>query len=280
MFLPFGLPRILRRYPEASLWLAQKASIFGFLVILSGSTYASLTLANSKLFGLKAFNMGLARKQLLKLQGLQLKLNIILESIPQLLLQLTVLWFEDFTPDIVILMSLVSSGLSIMIGIIATCIVRSQKLNDMELILQITSDNDDTRKKLGKRTGFRSKLGQKLEKVYGVEQNVIEVPTISKYNQGCMAVIVITRTPQLDTVQQFLEQKNGVMRAVKKAFNLKDKEIIKIDIKQRLSDQIHLHTLTNVGDNNSVHSNSSAVPLMNNDDQSNDDVKTVDDFIK
>ena len=47
---------------------------------------SSLTLVNSKMFGVAPFTMGLSRRQLLQFTDIQVKLSILLENVPQLAL--------------------------------------------------------------------------------------------------------------------------------------------------------------------------------------------------
>ncbi len=56
---PCGLPSLLSKptYAEAKMWMIARAKLFSLLVILSGGAFASLTLVNSKMFGISLFTM-------------------------------------------------------------------------------------------------------------------------------------------------------------------------------------------------------------------------------
>ena len=253
---PCGLPSLLSQpsYAESKVWMIARAKIFALLVILSGGVYASLTLVNSKMFGVAMFTMGLSRRQLLQFTDIQVKLSILLENLPQLALQLSVIFnrylhqdiYDGFLIDMVTGMSLVSSAFLIIIGIISTCIIKSQSLDDLEITIDVNAiDKNKKMKKVIKKIhsclGLRQSISRELSLVFGVEENVIEVPRIARTMYGCKIRLYIAKTDHLQTLNDLKKKVADVAKVLSLLFRV-DVDDISLYLIATASDMVNAAT--------------------------------------
>ena len=82
--------------PYSWQWFARNSTVYGLFVLLSGGAYAGLALVNSKLFGMKIFTCGLTQQDLAEFTSMRVKHNVILENVPQFIVQLMfIIFFDD-----------------------------------------------------------------------------------------------------------------------------------------------------------------------------------------
>lgn len=103
--------------------------MFTGLVIITGSTYTAVDITASKLFGLAIFNNGLTSMDLIHFQDLKVVNSVVLENIPQLIVQIVFLALYGVGQSSVVLYALVSSGLSITTVVIGYLLMK--KFSDM-----------------------------------------------------------------------------------------------------------------------------------------------------
>eukprot|EP01083_Nonionella_stella_P025598 70483_1 len=234
---PCGLPSLLSQpsYAEAKMWMIARAKLFSVLVMLSGGAYASLTLVNSKMFGVAAFTMGLSRRQLLQFTDIQVKLSIMLENIPQCCLQLSVIFNRYLHPDLyhgvvmdmVTGMSLISSVFLIVIGIVSTCIIKTQHIDDLEITIDVTSieHNKKVIKKIHHCLGLRASIARELSLVFGCDENVIEVPRINRTMYGCKIRLFIAKSDTIKTLTDLNCKVQDISKVLSLLFRVDEKGI-------------------------------------------------------
>eukprot|EP01083_Nonionella_stella_P025597 70481_1 len=262
---PCGLPALLSQpsYAEAKMWMIAKSKLFSVLVLLSGGAYASLTLVNSKMFGVAAFTMGLSRRQLLQFTDIQVKLSIMLENIPQFILQMSVIMNRYLNPDLyhgVVLdmvtgMSLLSSAFLIVIGLVSTCIIKTQHIDDLEITIDVTAcDLEDKKaiKKIHQCLGLRASIARELSLVFGCHENVIEVPRVNRTMYGCKIRLFIAKSDTIKTLSDLKRKAQDISKILALLFRV-DEEAINILLNatssdmERISVQVNMDQMVKAG---------------------------------
>ena len=81
------IKNIIRGNEAAKSWFMARSRVFTFLVVLTGGCYPALSLVSSNVFGLKILSSGLTQYELKKLTRIKVFTTVILENVPQLVLQ-------------------------------------------------------------------------------------------------------------------------------------------------------------------------------------------------
>eukprot|EP01084_Bolivina_argentea_P127095 224844_1 len=104
-------------------WFQQHTSVFTIFVAISGGCYAGLCLVSSNVFGLKIMSSGLTQYELSRLSKIKVIGTVILENIPQLLLQILYIYtIKDITNAVAIAFS--ASVLSVIVSTLSYLIER------------------------------------------------------------------------------------------------------------------------------------------------------------
>eukprot|EP01083_Nonionella_stella_P003387 9651_1 len=98
-------------------WLHHNGQYVYLLSFLSGSTYAAINLVNSNFLGHKVFSMGLSQVDVLKFNQTRLMNVVLLENIPQVIIQICFLVLSKQLTDLSML-AIVSSTLSIFLAVL------------------------------------------------------------------------------------------------------------------------------------------------------------------
>ena len=89
LWIAARIKKIIKGNETAKSWFQEFTSVFTLLVVLTGGCYPALAVVSSNAFGLKLFSCGLTQFELKKLSKIKIIGTIILENVPQLILQLT-----------------------------------------------------------------------------------------------------------------------------------------------------------------------------------------------
>ena len=179
---------------RARLYFEQRIVFFCFLVLISGGVSASISLACSKIFGLPWFDCGLSKRELIQFTSkLHFTHNVLLENIPQLIIQLVYI-IELQSIDEPVVFALCTSFSSIVTAI--TRWLFSKQIDwDSQLILMLNvvlnsslsqQNFNIDRKQCVQRMGYRVKLAKKMAIALGVDKNKLEIFSIIPTNQGCI----------------------------------------------------------------------------------------------
>eukprot|EP01084_Bolivina_argentea_P171973 297922_1 len=170
----------------AKLYFEQNVTLFIGLVVICGSSYSSLLLISSRIFGLNILDSGLTLYELNNnLRWIKIIGNILLENIPQVIFgQLLYIIYLGGNPSQNAILALIASLLSIIIAILSQ-IVYNQS-NDCHVIqydLEIKCINGKTFNKNDKENinnlkGRKFTLTQYITESLGVDNGCIELGKI------------------------------------------------------------------------------------------------------
>merc|ERR1719283_777346 len=79
---------VIRRNEAANTWFEHRAKIFTLLVVVTGGCHPALEMVSSNVFGLSSFSSGLTRFDLKQLASIKVLNSVVLENIPQLIVQI------------------------------------------------------------------------------------------------------------------------------------------------------------------------------------------------
>ena len=174
----------------ARLYFEEKLVFFCFLVLISGGCHASLQLVCSKMFGMHIFDCGLSKRESLQFTSqLQFSLSVLLENIPQLIIQ--VIYIVTLRQvDEAVIFALIASFLSILTAVFAWCVSKhidfeNQLILSLNVAFNPENINTDMRQCI-QRLGYRERLGYKIATALGVYHRKIEVFSVVPTNVGCV----------------------------------------------------------------------------------------------
>ena len=173
-------------------YLTHYDKILFFMSIISGSTFATIALLNSNLFGWRIFSMGLSNNELLKFNQKRLINVIICENIPQLLIQ-SIFMFITQEYTLVIFFAMSSSTISIAMAVWSFLTQRQyikiskgrteNKVARVFYTIKVTSNY------IKQGTNYRKKFFHKryyvtkrLSELFGVDSYSVEVLPYGKFN--------------------------------------------------------------------------------------------------
>ena len=79
---------VIRRNEAANTWFEHRSKVFTALVVLTGGCHPALVMVSSNIFGLSSFSAGLTRFELRQLASIKVLNSVVLENIPQLVVQI------------------------------------------------------------------------------------------------------------------------------------------------------------------------------------------------
>eukprot|EP01083_Nonionella_stella_P185829 678739_1 len=162
---------------EVASWLREHTVKLVGMTMVCGGAQPSIELANSRIFGLEVFSMGLSRYQLIQSSKFKVLLTTMLENIPQILIttyyMISIHQFNDFA-----VASLISSSCSVILVIVATILMRADNLVDepMEIVLhyRFATKNKKQRNKLS-RIGLHESIARAIASAIERNQNMVFV---------------------------------------------------------------------------------------------------------
>merc|ERR1719361_3311610 len=135
-------------------------------------------------------------------------------------------------------MSLISSAFLIVIGVLSACIIKTQHVDDLEITIDISSSENNQKiiKKIHSRLGLRQTIARELSMVFGVEDNVIEVPRINQTTYGCKIRLFIAKTDTLQTLDDLREKVQDIQKQLSFIFRIKNANDLSIVFSATSSD--------------------------------------------
>ena len=189
-----------------------RSKVFTSLTVLSGSCYAALAIVSSNVFGLDLFSCGLTKYELRKLTKIKIINCVLMENIPQLMLQAAVYSSGEFSQST--LFATVSSLLSVFAASLSYFVDQKNKDDDMVAInhyLELQCDRsamsgttqtkevrgvranvitEDERELIELYRGWRLKLGRSLTAFWHLPDKTIEIGnTVLTANGAVMHIV-------------------------------------------------------------------------------------------
>eukprot|EP01084_Bolivina_argentea_P149327 260866_1 len=243
------------------LW-SRKLLLFSFV---SGSTYGAIELLNSNIFAKPFFSMGLTKKHLSQFNSKRLLTNIILENVPQLIIQsLYMFRYEDYeyflehytninSIDIVLLTAFISSLISILTTFITLCATHKSlniQSKDEFIFWMVIESNIEINHKIKKCIYRRKVLEKGLKKV--LNANSLEISLCYQTTEG----IIIAFNVYIDKSHRDKKYKAKLTHQLNAAANFGELERM-IKYVWKLSERPFVNVLTKSG----------CIPEINNIDE-------------
>ena len=191
-----------------------RSKVFTSLTVFSGSCYAALAIVSSNIFGLDLFSCGLTKYELRKLTKIKIINCVLMENIPQLMLQAAVYSSGEFSQST--LFATVSSLLSVFAASLSYFVDQKNKDDDMLAIhhyLELQCDRnassgsattlpiqtkevkgnvitEDERELIKLYRGWRLKLGRSLTAFWHLPDKTIEIGNTVLTANGAVTHIV------------------------------------------------------------------------------------------
>ena len=161
-------------------WITSYIKSLYFLSILTGSVFSTVELCNSNLFGLDIFYMNLPRRSKQTFKNQRIFSIIILENIPQTIIQYIFSYYSLKKLTFITLISMVSSIASIIVGIFEFSMKQylfdSESILFVKFIVESTDIQNMTRKQYVKTIEKnRYKVSNEIAKILSVDFKHIEL---------------------------------------------------------------------------------------------------------
>eukprot|EP01083_Nonionella_stella_P114118 337062_1 len=170
-------------------WLASRANVLYFASIITGSSFAAVSLCNSYLFQLGVFDMGLTRNEIHAFMYKRVYSVVLLENIPQLCLQCFFVYSSGALDDLITISSIIFSILSIIVSILSMATQRSisRGQGTVSIFMNVTGSVVTAKASSCKRV--KRKLIKELSTLVGVSQNITEVVKPIHIKQGFQVTV-------------------------------------------------------------------------------------------
>eukprot|EP01084_Bolivina_argentea_P109212 195184_1 len=122
------------KYNSVREWLLTHSKWLYILSILTGSSFSAIEILNSSFLGVYCFEMGLSNKQIILFKTQRVYSIIMLENIPQLVLQIWYMFQLGKSDNFIAIVAIIFSGISIIVTILSMTIEKSL-LNSQEYTL-------------------------------------------------------------------------------------------------------------------------------------------------
>jgi len=201
----------MKQYVEgnecAKMHFERSAAFYSALVVFSGSCYASIGLCSSNIFGMSVFSAGLTQTELKKLKKLRISSNVVLENIPQIVVQIVYATMVIGNVNSAVVFAFVASVLSVTNTLLNYFVERERgdAINGGKqvvwyyLVMQIYEHNSgqdsisaDQRKAIKCNKGRRRALISALSELLSVLRQNIEIVRTDLTKYG--AIVFVSHT--------------------------------------------------------------------------------------
>eukprot|EP01084_Bolivina_argentea_P171790 297626_1 len=239
-------------------WNRDWSSYLLLLSMFCGSTFAAVSLLNSRVFGHPVFCMGLNTRHLKKFQNQRLWAAILAEDLPQLIIQLLYLSISESEVSTVLILAISSSCFSIVFAMID--IYNNQRLsgrfsltNDYQSVFRVPVISHELLNFGWKINLATERLKEPLSTIIQIDPNAIEVD-LPTPNQNGLVINFVCRTVQKsprEILNHLLKaQKSGLFaKEIQKAWQLKMTPLMgRINLVQigRMQTDLHLDLNKNI----------------------------------
>eukprot|EP01083_Nonionella_stella_P191748 709484_1 len=155
-------------------WFGKYVHFLYFVSVITGSSFGATALFNSNLYGLPLFDMGLSESTLTHFKTKRLYSVIMCENIPQVILQF-VYWTISRTQSIIVVISMVYSGISILVTLITIYTQKRIIYMQQAVCIQFDVTGTSIAKHSAKLRNRFHGIQREISKLLGVDKAVIEV---------------------------------------------------------------------------------------------------------
>eukprot|EP01083_Nonionella_stella_P077276 210929_1 len=215
-------------------WLGSRSSMLYFASIITGSSFAAVSLCNSYFFQLEAFDMGLTKKEIQAFMYKRVYSVVVFENIPQLAMQSFFVYMSGGLDDSVTLSSMIFSSLSIIVSVLSMFTQRSISRGQGTVSISMTVTGQAVLKKASNCKRMKKTLIKELSKLVGVTQSTMEILKPVHVKQGFEITVQFTvGDSDQDFYRTLMEvQANSELQKIfKRAWDLSDVPIVS-DLKQ------------------------------------------------
>eukprot|EP01084_Bolivina_argentea_P312576 541156_1 len=167
-------------------WLSTESNILYAIALITGSGFTAIYIVNCNAFKLKIFSMGLSRKQIIKFETKRIYSVVLLENLPQAMIQIWYLTTVAIEP--IAVASVTFSFISIIITILTNCtqkrVIDNQQ--SLEIEFDVLSDQIDPK--------FTTKVKQiqtYVAKLLAVSDDLTEITKPKIISNGVRIKILI-----------------------------------------------------------------------------------------
>jgi len=193
---------VIRRNEAASTYFEHKQKLFIFLVVLTGGCHPALEMVSSNIFGLPLFSSGLTRYELKQLAVVKVFNTVVLENVPQLIIQIIYTVAIGGATDNV-RFAFIASVLSVIATLLSFCLNRGdgdEAPAEYYLSVQCTRGDrgleatnkltDDEEQKIRKNRGKRLQLSKALATMWHIPSKCIEIGATVLGDHGARVHVV------------------------------------------------------------------------------------------
>eukprot|EP01084_Bolivina_argentea_P174956 303014_1 len=196
IYMTFTFENFIAHNKSAIIHFNKYRFVFIMTMLLSGSTYISVSLLSSGLFGFELFCSGLTKYELDKLSKLKVFGAVITENIPQLGVQIIYAIYKADVPSNIFIMSCISSLLSI-ISVVLSYFMQRRSVNYIvvEYELEMSKINEYNLTKSEKQQILQTKECKKALRVslcaaLNIDQHSIEFGKVTMLNNGVSVRVI------------------------------------------------------------------------------------------
>eukprot|EP01083_Nonionella_stella_P307041 1077641_1 len=206
-------------------WLASRSNMLYFTSFITGSSFAAVSLCNSYFFQLDAFDMGLTKKQIQAFAYKRVYSVVLLENIPQLVLQSYFVYSLGSLDDLVTLTSILFSLLSIIVSVLSMFTQRSISRGQGTVSISVAVTGPAVMKKASNCKRMKNALIKELSILVGVSRSITDILKPVPIKQGFEITVQFTVT---DSDQDFyrtlmeVQAKGELQHIFKRAWDLSD----------------------------------------------------------
>ena len=194
-------------------WLSHNGTKLYVLSLLCGSTFSAVELLNSNLFGMSLFEMGLNHQDLRRFNRNRMWSVVLLENLPQLLLQLIYAGFVEKELGAVSLTAFLSSALSIAVAaldFISTGKVMKMEHSECIFTVKVTSSEpgfQQQRKRLRHRT---KALALAIFDIFEGSVSSVEILPVRPSAKGLVLDILVSSSSLTESAIQSKLEEDGM----------------------------------------------------------------------
>ena len=202
---------------KINLWIISNAKSFYFLCICLGSAFSAVEICNCNIFSLTLFRMGLSRRQKSIFKNERLYSIVLLENIPQLIIQLIYCIFYDINS--ITIMASTFSLLSIITSILehgsTSTILKNEIVITVEIDLISPEIKAMSSKTFKQSCEYRKKKIEKdISIITHIDKGAIELVVVQKTKSGANATIHVrcNSDNKGDEIVELIQNETGAVR--------------------------------------------------------------------